>query len=135
MKKTLIIVLLILLIFNFASCKDSSLMSYTYHKDYNTLIENLDHAEIVRLPSNASDKSVIVRTFSYDESLVVIKEFCEIEYTMHYLSLLTTPKWVYGTCLRIISTDGEYTDYGVTDGAFGQCKNEEFEGFISKYTE
>ena len=135
MKKTLIIVLLILLIFNFASCKDSSLMSYTYHKDYNTLIENLDHAEIVRLPSNASDKSVIVRTFSYDESLVVIKEFCEIEYTMHYLSLLTTPKWVYGTCLRIISTDGEYTDYGVTDGVFGQCKNEEFEGFISKYTE
>ena len=121
---------------NFASCKDGSLMSDTYYMDYNTLTADLDHAEIVQLPANASDELKVIRSFSYEESMIVIEDFCKIEYTTYYLSLLTTPKWVEGTCLRIIRTDGEYVDYGRTDGVFGQCTNEEeFEAFIAKYTE
>ena len=135
MKKIFSLILFAFVILNFTSCKDGSLLSDTYLPDYVELTENLDHAEIVRLPANSSDELVVIRSFSYEESLALIEDFCKIEYTTHYLSLLTTPKWMEGTCLRIIRNDGEYIDYGTTDGVFGRCTNEEeFEAFIAKYT-
>ena len=135
MKRVVALILLTFMIVNLTSCSDGSLLSDTYYPDYDVLTENLDHAEIVQLPEKPSDELEIIRSFSYEESLSVVEDFCKIEYTTHYLSLLTTPKWVEGLCLRIIRADGEYIDYGTTDGAFGQCTNKkDFEAFIAKYT-
>lgn len=135
MKKIISIILLISMVVFMTSC-DSDLLTDVYYHNYNELIENLDHAEIVQLSDNNDAGAVVVRTFSYTESLSVIEDFCKIEYTVFYLAILTTPRWVYGTCLRIVDTNGEYSDYGVNDGAIGSCTEKaDFDAFIAKYTQ
>ena len=135
MKKIVSVVLIAIIGFMLISCEDRAILGDTYYNDFNKLTQSLDHVEIVQLSTRDADEPVIIRSFSYEESLFVIKDFCKIEYTIYYLAVLTTPKWVSGICLRIVRTDGGYNHYGKTDGAIGQCTNEtDFDDFIAKYT-
>ena len=134
MKKIIAIILLLLIVLFMTSC-ESKLLTHAYYNDYDKLTENLDHVEIVELPSNSTDEVAVIRTFTYEESLAVIEDFCSIEYTISYPAIFTTPRWVYGTCLRVVHTNGEYNDYGVTDGFIGSCTDKaDFDAFINKYT-
>ncbi|MBQ3016532.1 MAG: hypothetical protein IJD79_07115 [Clostridia bacterium] len=140
MKKVILLILVLSLVLSLYSC---SIVDYIINGktddveicfEYEDLISGMTYVQIADW-KQTSDEVIVLKEFTYEESLVLLYDFSQITYTT-YIPIYGGPPGPNGVCIKVFYEDGDwdfYSYYGTNTMLRSYCSQKVYYDLISKY--
>ena len=143
MKKTIVLIILLLSILLLSSCEVIdfvlNIKPYETEKyfDYEKLTYRMVKVQIAEWKFDSYGKStvLVLKEFTYEESLQIIYDLCQIKY-MWYNPLIGGPPGPDGICIKVFYENDDwefFSYYGTSTEICASCSKEEYFNLLSKY--
>ena len=140
MKKTIVLIILLLSILLLSSCEvidfvlniEPPCKNENYYFDYEKLTYRMVKVQIAEW---TSDDVIVLKEFTYEESLQIIYDLCQIKH-MWYIPFYGGPPGPDGICIKVFYENDDwefFSYYGTSTEICAPCSKDEYFNLLSKY--